>query len=347
MCSPGCFSLFRGSSLIDDNVLRTYQMKSSEARHYVQFDQGEDRWLCTLLLQEGYRVEYCAASDALTYAPETFHEFYNQRRRWVPSTIANIMDFLGDYKHIVKVNDSISYLYIVYQLFLMVSTVLGPATVLLMITGAYNATLGTSLWQSFLLAVVPAFLYLVLCYITTTDFQIKVAALMSAIYAVIMMAVIVGTTIQIAEDSWTSPNAIFLMMLVSITIVAALTHPQEFWCIVPGCLYFLCIPSGYLLLLIYSLCNLNIVSWGTREVEKKKHVKKNMTKEEEEKARIDAKQEAIKKAKSKGLMSQFTVQIFNPSKYSSSVKRFLREWLGIESNETNNIILKQILGKSL
>lgn len=53
MCSPGCFSLFRGSSLIDDHVLRTYQLKSSEARHYVQYDQGEDRWLCTLLLQEG------------------------------------------------------------------------------------------------------------------------------------------------------------------------------------------------------------------------------------------------------------------------------------------------------
>lgn len=31
---------------------------------------GEDRWLCTLLLQQGFRVEYCAASDALTYAPE-------------------------------------------------------------------------------------------------------------------------------------------------------------------------------------------------------------------------------------------------------------------------------------
>ena len=37
------------------------------------FTIGEDRWLCTLLLQEGYRVEYCAASDALTYAPESFH----------------------------------------------------------------------------------------------------------------------------------------------------------------------------------------------------------------------------------------------------------------------------------
>lgn len=58
---------------MDDHVLRTYCTKSVEARHYVQYDQGEDRWLCTLLLQEGYRVEYCAASDALTYAPESFH----------------------------------------------------------------------------------------------------------------------------------------------------------------------------------------------------------------------------------------------------------------------------------
>ncbi len=41
-----------------------YTAVSTEPRHYVQYDQGEDRWLCTLLLQRGYRVEYCAASDA-------------------------------------------------------------------------------------------------------------------------------------------------------------------------------------------------------------------------------------------------------------------------------------------
>ena len=50
--------------------------------------------MCTLLLQQGYKVEYVAASDALTYAPEGFYEFYNQRRRWSPSTMANIMDLL-------------------------------------------------------------------------------------------------------------------------------------------------------------------------------------------------------------------------------------------------------------
>ena len=33
---------------------------------FLQYDQGEDRWLCTLLLQRGWRIEYSAASDAYT-----------------------------------------------------------------------------------------------------------------------------------------------------------------------------------------------------------------------------------------------------------------------------------------
>ena len=72
LCSPGCFSLFRGEALMDNNVMRKYTTVSSEARHYVQFDQGEDRWLCTLLLQQGWRVEYSAASDAYTGNIEVF-----------------------------------------------------------------------------------------------------------------------------------------------------------------------------------------------------------------------------------------------------------------------------------
>ena len=46
-----------------------YTTKSEAPEHYVQYDQGEDRWLCTLLLQRGYRVEYSAASDAYTHCP--------------------------------------------------------------------------------------------------------------------------------------------------------------------------------------------------------------------------------------------------------------------------------------
>lgn len=93
---------------MDDNVLRRYATRAEKAKDYIQYDQGEDRWLCTLLLQRGYRVEYSAASDALTFAPQSFNEFFNQRRRWIPSTIANVVDLLADHRNVVKLNDSIS-----------------------------------------------------------------------------------------------------------------------------------------------------------------------------------------------------------------------------------------------
>ena len=43
-----------------------YTTVAKQAREHLQFDQGEDRWLCTLLLQRGWRVEYSAASDSYT-----------------------------------------------------------------------------------------------------------------------------------------------------------------------------------------------------------------------------------------------------------------------------------------
>ena len=69
LCSPGCFSLFRGSALMDDSVMRKYATPPSKPRHHVQYDQGEDRWLCTLMLQRGWRIEYSAASDSFTGKP--------------------------------------------------------------------------------------------------------------------------------------------------------------------------------------------------------------------------------------------------------------------------------------
>ncbi|VDI06166.1 Hypothetical predicted protein, partial [Mytilus galloprovincialis] len=41
LCSPGCFSLFRGSALMDDNVMRKYTIKPTEASHHLMYDQGK------------------------------------------------------------------------------------------------------------------------------------------------------------------------------------------------------------------------------------------------------------------------------------------------------------------
>lgn len=101
-------------------------------------------------------------------------------------------------------------------------------------------------------------------------FQLLCAQILSTAYAMIMMAVIVGTALQLGEDGIGSPSAIFLISLSSSFFIAACLHPQEFWCIVPGIIYLLSIPSMYLLLILYSIINLNVVSWGTREVQVKK-----------------------------------------------------------------------------
>ncbi|XP_052813937.1 chitin synthase chs-2-like [Mya arenaria] len=266
LCSPGCFSLFRASSLMDDNVMGKYASLSSQARHYVQYDQGEDRWLCTLLLQQGYRIEYCANADALTYCPEGFVEFYNQRRRWSPSTMANIMDLLGDWRNIVKINENMSLLYMAYQLLLFCSSLLTPATVFLLITGALNTAFPAfDLINSLVCNAVPVGLFMAACFFCESKWQMMLAQVLSLVYALLMMVVVVGLGLNMILEGLCSPTAIFLFFLLGVFIISAIMHPQEFTNLLHGALYFLSVPSMSMLLMIYSICNMHVVSWGTRE----------------------------------------------------------------------------------
>jgi chitin synthase len=230
-----------------------------------------------------------------THCPEGFNEFYNQRRRWVPSTIANIMDLLGDYKRTIKVNDNISLLYIFYQMLLMGGTILGPGTIFLMLVGAFVAAFRIDNWTSFYYNIIPILAFMFVCFTCKSNIQLLLAQILSTMYALIMMAVIVGTALQLGEDGVGSPSAIFLMSMVGSFFIAACLHPQEFWCIAAGIIYLLSIPSMYLLLILYSIINLNVVSWGTREVVAKK------TKKEMEAEKKEA-EEAAKKAKQKSLL---------------------------------------------
>ena len=70
LCSPGCFSLIRVSHIMHDNVMAMYKSLAQDARTKLMYDQGEDRWFCTLLLLTGGRIEYEAGSHCQTFAPE-------------------------------------------------------------------------------------------------------------------------------------------------------------------------------------------------------------------------------------------------------------------------------------
>ena len=268
LCSPGCFSLFRGRAVMDDNVMKTYTTVANQPKHFVQYDQGEDRWLCTLLLKQGWRVEYSAASDSFTACPMTFKEFYNQRRRWMPSTLLNVVDLIQDYKVVVNNNDDISYLYIGYQLLNLVGTMIGPGSIFLMLVGAFHVAFGLTNTESLILNTVLVSVFTLSCCFLKSDHQIRMAEILTIVYAIIMIAVYVGLGLQIAEDGPLSLTAIGFYCTFGSFLVAALLHPQEFWCLTCAVIYVCVIPSMYMLLMIYSLFNMNNVSWGTREVPK-------------------------------------------------------------------------------
>ncbi|XP_041372213.1 uncharacterized protein LOC121385560 isoform X2 [Gigantopelta aegis] len=307
LCSPGCFSLFRGSALMDDNIIRKYTILPTEPGHFLQYEQGEDRWLCTLLLQQGYRVDYVAGADAFTYAPEGFNEFFNQRRRWMPSTLANIMDLLTSANLTVSVNPNISMLYIWYQMAIMFGTVLGPGTVTLMIAGSIQKVFELDLIVCYVIAIVPPAVYIVACYHLKPKYQLIFAAILSTAYAFLMMVVLVGTFVTAAESPF-HPSVIFFVGLIAIFLFTGLLHIKELGCLAHGLLYMITLPAGYLVLVIYSMCNLFNVSWGTREAPKRK-------------TQAELEQEKIEKEKPK---DGFLAKLFLRSSYLKELKDLLQ-----------------------
>ena len=164
LCSPGCFSLFRGNAILSDNVLKTYMKVSTEAKQFLQRDMGEDRWLCTLLIKQGWSVRYSAASDAFTAAPENFEELYNQRGRWIPSTLVNILDLLSDYSNVTRKNDDISMPYILYQTMFMICTIISPVIVFLILVYACSMIFYITIPVSLFMNLVPLIYFCVICW---------------------------------------------------------------------------------------------------------------------------------------------------------------------------------------
>lgn len=92
-----------------------------------------------------------------------------------------------------------------------------------------------------------------------------------------MSMVLVATAAQILKSGFLDPSAVFLPIVALIFITTGILHPNEMLNLLHGFLYLITIPGGYLLLVTYALCNLHVVSWGTREtvevVKKKKSTK--------------------------------------------------------------------------
>ena len=73
-------------------------------------------------VQSGWRLEYCALAKNHTYCPEEFDEFFKQRRRWVPSSMANLALLLQEWKTLYRFNTKINIFFIFYEAAMLFAT---------------------------------------------------------------------------------------------------------------------------------------------------------------------------------------------------------------------------------
>ncbi len=269
LCVPGCFSTYRCSAL--SKVLKEYSSEVEGGIDFLKKDMGEDRWLCTLLIKKGLRFEYCAISENHTYCPVDFDEFYKQRRRWIPSTVANLMMLITEAATITMRNDSISILFIFYQILLMFSTAIAPATVILIIAaGLDNYDFAASSTVTITLLILVAILYGAVCLFASPKTQLDMSKVLSFFFAILMLLVFIGIIKSIIEDFIPPPSSeanvvptvgpldnssntfelpvgistLYIGVLVALFPFAGLCHLPEFRCLLHGVWLLLALPAG-------------------------------------------------------------------------------------------------------
>ena len=207
LCSPGCFSVFRCSSL--KLVLEEYSTDANSASEFLMKDMGEDRWLCTLLIKKGLRLEYCAISEDQTYCPTEFDEFFKQRRRWIPSTVANLITLISESGIITRGNDSISIPYILFQAVMVFSTSISPATVILVIAAGlenFDVPIEFSIPFFFFVGII----YGLICLFASPQAQLDVAKILTFLFAIVMALVIIGIVKDIVDGLIGQPDKLFI-----------------------------------------------------------------------------------------------------------------------------------------
>jgi len=103
-CLPGCFCMYRIRTpvkgtpvLITKGVIEDYSECIVDTLHKKNLlSLGEDRYLTTLMLKHfpNLKIKFTKDARCSTNAPETWRVLLSQRRRWINSTVHNLIELL-------------------------------------------------------------------------------------------------------------------------------------------------------------------------------------------------------------------------------------------------------------
>lgn len=119
------------------------------------------------------------------FDPLTFWSIFCQtdkRRRWGPSTTANVYQMILNQAQARKQNDYISFAYIFYHILMLIFSLIGVSTTLMMVAEAFHITLGYNIGKAWCYAIVvlPVVLYAAGCLMSNDqDLQLSMAKWLS------------------------------------------------------------------------------------------------------------------------------------------------------------------------
>ena len=216
-------------------------------------------------------MEYVASSHSQTACPDGFDEFYNQRRRWTPSTLANQWELLSNFWVLLKYGNT-NIVHLIYLVIMLLAGLIGPGSVFLLLVGGLHIALDMGLWASFALNATFATIFFVVSIFFGQKSQLFVAKVLSVLYGIVMvviMAVLVIEAIRLRDHCAFTPTTTTLIIVASAYIFAGLFHPTQLSTLPWGVIYYLTIPCMYFFLSFYCLFNLKDKTWGTRDTSKK------------------------------------------------------------------------------
>ena len=171
--------------------------------------------------------QFIFSLDSLTACPETLKEFYNQRRRWDPSILANYWNILTHPKKFIKNNKSMSIFYICFQYLNFIITILGPGYIFINLVTTVEIVLEIANFTSFIINLIPVIMFIIVCFFAKEDVQIKFALVLSIGYGIIVMAAPILMLIQMSNEYfWFTTNLLRFCLVFCPILLGGILHPQ-------------------------------------------------------------------------------------------------------------------------
>ena len=156
--------------------------------------------MCTLMMLEGWKLEYTAFCDNTTFCPDTFNEFMRQRRRWVLSDLANMLLVFRNVFRLTQNNDSFSIAYILYLAQMFSIVLLSPASTVVIIAGGLDIVYGVPYALVAPVLGVLTLTYALVCILGSMRLQERVSLVLTMFLGLTMLLVVVGGSVFVVQD---------------------------------------------------------------------------------------------------------------------------------------------------